>query len=149
MDIHDDDEKHIVTVFRGDYIICEEKQETDFTSPTEQYFSARKQYREALDLQVIEHSKKRLRPTISNETNESEQRYKHLPEYARASFVPTIEYQAPGSTKLVSGNIVVRQSAELVVANTVGESPGSCCQLDLFSRLSFDSGSTTPSFSLP
>ena len=121
MDIHDDDEKHIVTVFRGDYIICEEKQETDFTSPTEQYFSTRKQYREALDLQVIEHSKKRLRPTISNETNESEQRYKHLPEYARASFVPTIEYQAPGSTKLVSGNIVVRQSAELVVANTVGE----------------------------
>ena len=119
MEIHNYDESNSVSVFQDDDTSCDPKQKKEFTSPTELYFSARKQYKEALDRQFTEHSQKRSRATISRETNESEQRYEHLPEYAKASFVPAIECQAMGSTLLASGKVVVSQQVECVVTTTM------------------------------
>jgi hypothetical protein len=107
MEVHDNEQDHLITILNGEDDNMVNQKGLDFVSPTEQHILSRKQYKESLNNQWNEHSRKHARLTVSQETNESEERYEYLPDYARASFVPAQERLPLGSSKLPSGVIVV------------------------------------------
>ena len=108
MEVHDDDQEHLTSVLQGND--GNDEEQLDFMSPTELHVLSRQRYKEAID-QLNDYSRKRSIPAISKETDESKERYEHLPEYARASFVPDRERLELGSTQLASGMIVVSPHA--------------------------------------
>jgi hypothetical protein len=80
MEVHDDEQDHLVTSLHNGNDNVVNRIDLDFVSPTEQHILSRKQYTAALDNQWNEHSRKRARLAVSQETNESKERYEQLPD---------------------------------------------------------------------